>query len=141
MSDIYPRATHPAIEMPEYAPGLKVETERDLATMTTGYDVSLFIGRKVNLDDTLAMRSDGEAARELVRQAVRQMQDEAVTALGLNHWKNEVRQEVQKLAREAAVVILQRVMAEVRKTDTVEAAALVVLDELEEVRLGHVSGL
>lgn len=131
MSDIYPRTSQPAIEMPAYAPGLKVETERDLATMMTGYDVSLFIQRRVNLDDMLAMQSDGEAARELVRQAVRQMQDEAVQALGLNHWRDEIRRELhaEELAERRRILLAVR--DAVRRADTMAEAALLVQDEID----------
>ena len=131
MSDIYPRTTQPAIEMPDYAPGLKVETERDLSTMMTGYDVSLFIGRKVHLDDMLAAQSNGEAARELIRQAVRQMQDEAVTALGLNHWREEIRRELHAEELRERRRILLAVRDAVRRADTMAEAALLVQDEID----------
>lgn len=135
MSDIYPRVTPPAIEMPAYAPGLKVETERDLATMTTGYDVSLFIRRKVNLDDTLAMRSDGEAARELVNRAVRQMQDEAITALGLNHWRDEVRRELHAEELRERRRILLAIREAVRIAGTTDKAALLIQDEIDAMEV------
>lgn len=135
MSDIYPRVNQPAIEMPDYAPGLKVETERDLATMTTGYDVSLFIGRKVNLDDMLAARSDGEAARELIRQAVRQMQDEAVTALGLNHWRDEIRRELHAEELRERRRILLAIREGVRTASTTDKAALLVQDEIDAMEV------
>jgi len=131
VSDIYPRTTQPAIEMPDYAPGLKVETERDLSTMMTGYDVSLFIGRKVHLDDMLAAQSNGEAARELIRQAVRQMQDEAVTALGLNHWREEIRRELHAEELRERRRILLAVRDAVRRADTMAEAALLVQDEID----------
>lgn len=124
----------PGIVVPDYAPGLKVEAERDLATMVHTYDVSLHLGRRVTVADDVAMRGEEyarEATRSLIDQAVRQMQDEAVTALGLNRWRDEIRRELRAEELRERRRILLAIRDGVRSADNTDKAALLVQDEID----------
>lgn len=124
----------PGIVIPEYAPGLKVEAERDLATMVHGYELSLHLARRVTVADDVAMRGEDyarQATRSIIDQAVRQMQDEAVTALGLNRWREEIRRELHAEELRERRRILLAVRDGVRTSDNTDKAALLVQDEID----------
>jgi len=127
----------PGVIVPPYAPGLKVETSRDMFTMSTGYHLSLHLERVVNLTDDYAVGSrTQEAVREVVAQGVRQMQDEAVTALGLQHWREEIRRELHAEELRERKRVLLAVRDAVRRADSMAEAALLIQDEIDglEVR-------
>jgi len=122
------------IYMPDYAPGLKVEGERDLATMVQAYDLSLHLARRVTVSDDIAMRGEEyarEATRATIDRAVRQMQDEAVASLGLNYWREEIKRELHAEELRERRRILLDIRQGVRTASTTDKAALLVQDAID----------
>lgn len=123
--------------LPDYAPGLRVEEEHSLTTMQTAYVVSFSSARRATVGDDVIVHAGNEFAKERAREvvsiAVRQIQDEAVRELGLNHWRDEVRREVASEERAERRRILRALRDAVRSAPSIEHAALLIQDELDGV--------
>lgn len=126
----------PGVIVPQYAPGLKIETSRDIMTMTTRYHLSLHLERAVDLADDYAVGSrEQEAVREVVARGVRSMQEEAVTALGLQHWREEIRRELHAEELRERKRVLLAVRDAVRRADSMAEAALLIQDEIDALEV------
>lgn len=120
--------------LPDYAPGLNVESEQDPERYLERYTVHIALGRVVDIPLENLSRGPEHASelrRAMVSQAVRQLQDEAVTALGLNHWKGEIRREVEAEELRQRRAILVAIREAVRIAGTTDKAALLIQDEID----------
>lgn len=118
---------------PDYAPGVHVEREEDPAAMEVRLRVSLGVGRQVVLSSESLMRASGPEVvmRSGIDKAVRQMQDEAVAALGLEHWRAEVEREVRAEMQERYRRQMSTLVGDVRNAANVDAALVMVYDARE----------
>ena len=123
----------PEVFMPDYAPGLKVESYRDPEKHEMVVDVSLTVARTVRVSEDTWVRDERPVLNNACEQAVRQMQTEAVTGLGLQHWRTEVEREARDAERKAGRELLRALATAVRNAPTTDRAALIILDELEVI--------
>lgn len=124
----------PTVNMPEYAPGLSIETEQDPQRHIERIIVTLRMGRVVEYGKDEALRGSEHLdalKRDLTERAVRQLQDEAITALGLNHWRDEVRREAENAERNERRRVLLALREAVRTAGTTDKAALLIQDEID----------
>lgn len=119
------------VTMPAYTRGLNVETSRDIDRHMMIVEVSLRLAREVSVSEEVWARAGGSVFQSAVEGAVRQMQDEAVQTLGLQHWRTEVEREVREAERRTRRELLRALAAAVRNAPTTDRAALLILDELE----------
>lgn len=117
-----------------YAPGLSVETEQDPDRRLERITIGLRMGRAVEFSQEEAMRGMQHVdalRRDLIERSVRQLQEEAITALGLNNWRADVRREAQAEERAERRRVLLAIREAVRNADSLAAAALLVQDEID----------
>lgn len=123
------------VTVPVYSPGIHVEIsqDRDRFTAETVVDVTFSAARQLRITDELRVRGGDAAVQDAVHVAVRQIQDEAVSALGLNTWKRDIQNEAARAEKNARYDRLVKLLEAARSAPNEHAIRLLIADAIMEV--------
>lgn len=117
------------------APGVKIDQGLDMATQTVTIGLSIQLGRDLRVSREVLMRPDAEERVEgMLRAELLVLQSQAIDALGLERWRDEHEHELEAKAKGERLELVRQLYSAVRNAPSLEAAQLILADELEARR-------